>query len=406
MKHLKTMLAIFFLVLISSCSKDEGEASTDSPTGGSNNSNKVFVVGIEQKGSLRLPIILTNGVKNFLPIVADTEVDHLKIVVQNNDVYVTGVEKTSTNKMSIVLWKNGVQSRFSEAANNVEISQMIVDNGNVYVFGKERLADEGKFRYWKNGVATTIIDEYVTVLDDFKGNYVGKMVVTNNDVYCIGGEWNATGKIRTAKFWKNGVPTSIMDFKNNLDYLADIQVNGTDVCILYNQLNPTTSKQEVKLWKNNAVSIIASGTNSFFASEMVIKDGVEHILIEEGISFDGTKLVYLKNRVKTEITDGTSDVGISYIKVDGSNVCVAYEADSEGDLGVVTSGKYWFNGETKTLNGEGNFEIDVVFLAGKDVYMTSARGLDPKLWVNGTQTTLPFDATKDYTIINDVFVTQ
>ncbi len=403
MKYLKAIFSIFFLALITSCSNDDGGTTNEEPTEGSNNSNKVFVVGIEA-GENSVPVLWTNGVQTNLPIAANTEIDDLKISVQDNDIYIVGMETNLDNRTSsIVLWKNGVQSRFSEAANNVRIFQMIVDNGNVYVLGQERLAGGvDKFRYWKNGVATTIIDESVTILDDFKRNSVEKMVVFNNDVYCIGTEVNATGTIRTAKFWKNGVPTSITDFKNDFDFLSDIQVNGTEVSILYNQLNPTTSKQEVKLWKNNTVSIIASGENGFLASEMVIKEGVEHILIKEGISFDGTKLLYLKNRVKTEITDGTTDVGPSYIRVDGTNVCVAYEVDSE----FVFSVKYWLNGTTKTLNEEDISEIEALFLAGTDVYITSARGVDPKLWKNGTETTLKTKSPDAAYITNDVFVTQ
>ncbi|MEO7976675.1 hypothetical protein [Flavobacterium sp.] len=399
MQNLKIRLSIFLLILITSCSKDDGDSDS-----GIDSSNTVFVVGREAKGDFLVPVIWKNGEKSFLPAIADTDIDDLKVAVENNDLYVVGVETNSNNKMSIVLWKNGVQSRFSEAANFVEIKQIIVDNGSVYVLGEERLAGgEDKYRYWKNGTATTIINSSVTVDDDFEQNDVSKMVVVNNDVYCIGFEWNASGTILTGKYWKNAIPTAVSVFKDKIfDFLQDIQVNGNEVSILFNQLNTATFAQETKLWKNNVVSVLGSGSSDFFAAGMVIKEGVEHVLIEEKISDTKTKLLYLKDRVKTEITDGSSEVTRSFLNVDGSNVCVAYYTDF---IFTYTT-KYWLNGTTKTLNGFDKEPFDAFFLSGTDVYMTSSESNKPQFWVNGTQTELPFDASKNFTVANDVFVTK
>jgi len=404
MKHLKILLAIFFLVLITSCSNNDGEPATETPTGGTDNSNKVYVVGGEEKGGLIVPVIWTNGVKNFLPTVADTDVDDLKVAVENNNVYVVGVETNSNKDKSIVLWKNGVQSRFTQPVKYIEIMQLIVDNDNVYVLGKDYSNTEvEKYKYWKNGVATTIINSSVPISGDTEENRISEMVVANNDVYCIGYEWNTAATTLTAKYWKNAVPTNIAVFKDEIsDYVKDIQVNGTDISILYNQLNTTTFAQEAKLWKNNVTTVIASGNSDFYASELVVKDGVEHILIDEEISTSKTKVLYFKNRVKTEITDGSFDVDRSYMKVDGSNVGVAYYTD----LDFTYSMKYWLNGTTKTLTGNNFAVFDTFFLSGTNVYMTSSESSLPKLWVNATETVLAFDAAKSYTFASDVFVTK
>ena len=127
-------------------------------------------------------------------------------------------------------------------------------------------------------------------------------------------------------------------------------------------MNATTFKQEVKVWKNNTGSVIANGNNGFLGIGMVIEGDVEHILVRE-LMLNGTKLWYLKNRVKTEITDGTFDLEDCLFKVDGSNVCVAYLPD----LGSNNVVKYWLNGTTKSFNSVNRFEFDSVFLAGKDV---------------------------------------
>lgn len=404
MKHLKTIFAIFIFACIASCSSDDAEPTTDSQTEGSNNSNKVFVVGLEAKGNFTVPVLWTNGTKSYLPTVAETDVDDLKIAVENNDVYVVAVERNSNNKSSIVLWKNGVQSRFTQPAKQVTIEQLIVDNGNVYVLGREYFDDlKEKYKYWKNGVATTIMDSSVEVSDDYEENRMTKMVVANNDVYCIGAEWDSTGKTLTAKYWKNAVPTNITVFKDDIfDNVKDIQVNGTDISILYNQFSSSTFLEETKLWKNNEVSVIASGNNDFYASALIIKDGIEHIVVEEEITSTKTKVLYFKNRVKTEITDGNSNVTASYLGVNGSNVCIAYIAD----LVFNYSNKYWLNGTTKTLNGYDREPFDVFFMAGADVYMTCQYNTAPSFWKNGTQMSLPFESSNNYAAAFDVFVTQ
>lgn len=400
MKHVKTIVSFFLIVLITSCSNDDGPESDSQ----NNSSDKVFVVGVEAKGAFLVPVIWTDGKKNYLPTVADTDMDDLKVAVHNNDVYVAGVETTSAGKRSIVLWKNGIQSRFSSTADYVEIIQMIVDNGNVYILGKERLSGVSeKYTYWKNGVATPIINSSVAVANDSEENYVSKMTIANNDVYCIGYEWNTAGTVLTGKYWKNAVPTTVAIFKDEIfDFLQEIQVNGNDISIVYNQLNTATFAQETKLWKNNTVSVLASGTSDFFAAGMIIKDGVEHILIKEEISGAKTKLLYLKDRVKTEITDGSFDIAGSYIRVDGSNVCIAYYTD----LTFTYTSKYWLNGTTKTLSGHDEDPFDTFFLAGTNVYMTTKESFNPFIWINGKETALPFDANTNFAIAHDVFVTQ
>jgi hypothetical protein len=399
MKNLKNIFTLFLIILITSCSNDDGDSSTDGET----NSNKVVVVGREYKEDFFVPVIWENGEKKYLPSVAETDVDDLKVAVHNNDVYVVGIEDNLNTKRNIVLWKNGIQSRFYESAGYVNIDQLIVDNGNVYVLGTEYIIGfPEKYKYWKNGVPTAIINTSVLVSDDYEENYISKMVVSNNDVYCIGYEWNTTGTTQTGKYWKNAVPTDIAVFKDDIfDTMQDIQVNGNEVSILFNQRNPTTLRQETKLWKGNVVSVLATGSSEFFAAGMVIKDGVEHILIEEEISETKTKLLYLKDRVKTEITDGSFDVSRSYIKVDAGNVCIAYYTD----LIFTNTSKYWLNGETTTLNGYNLEPFDTFFLAGSNVYMTNRESENPLLWVNGKETALP-NSNSNFTAVFDVFVSQ
>lgn len=419
MKYLKTIFALFLITIIISCSKDENNsvAAVDlvitniSPATGPKNT-PVTIIGtgfsaINSENTVTIngkvcPLINSTATQLTVSIPPSAGSGKIKVKVGNTEAESADFEFVVTTTVT-TLAGNALGSDDGQGTNaqfNIPQGITIDVTGNLYV------ADMGNHRIRKitpNGFATTIINSFVVVANDFKENNVEKMVVANNDVYCIGTEFNATGTIRTAKFWKNAVPTSITDFKGNFDSLADIKVNGTEVSILYDQVNPTTLRPEVKLWKNNTTSVIATGNNGFSATAMIIKDGVEHILINEGITFDGTKILYLKNRTKTEITDGTTDVQRSYLRVDGSNVCVAYEVDS----GFSFSSKYWLNGTTNILNNDGVFEINAVFLAEKDVYITSAKSNNlPKLWTNGKETISKTNSTTSSYKVNDVFVTQ
>ncbi len=376
MKHLKTLFTIFFLVLITSCSSDDGETKTDSPTGGTENSNKVFVVGSEEIDSKVVPIMWIDGIKTTLSSEAGSNTEALAVFVENNDVYVVGKEEKE--KESIVLWKNGLRSRVSGLANIAIFKELVVDNGNVYILGIESIENEPAIiKYWKNGVSVVII----TSITSGKENRAEKMVVANNDVYLSGFEHKGESKF-TAKFWKNGKPTTIGNSTQN-SFGSSIIVEGTSVSVLFTEINSSTLREEVKLWKDNTVSLIATSSENIRAEQMIIKDNVRHILMNENSATVLGKFIYMKDNIKTQITpDGVSNDFLK-MQVDGSNVCIAYNENAKG--------KYWINGVTKTLVGLENVKSKNMFLSNEDVY-SLVRGFAKTLFLkNASPSTLPFD---------------
>lgn len=376
MKYLKAIFSIFFLALITSCSNDDGGTTNEEPTGGSNNSNKVFVVGSEEINSKVVPLLWVDGIKITLSSEAGSDTEALEVFVENNDVYIVGKEKKE--KESLVLWKNGVRSRVSGLGSFVAFKELIVDNGNVYILGIESFDDKPHIiKYWKNGVPVDIISS----IKSGKENRAEKMVVANNDVYLSGFEHKGESKF-TAKFWKNGKPTTIGNNTQN-SFGSSIVVEGTSVSVLFTEINNSTLREEVKLWKDNVVSLIATSSDNIRAEQMIVKDNVRHILMNENNATVLGKFIYLKDNVRTQITaDGVSNDFLK-MQVDGTNVCIAYNENAIG--------RYWINGVTKTLTGLENIKSKKVFLSNDDVY-SLVRGFAKTLFLkNATPSALPFD---------------
>jgi hypothetical protein len=389
MKYLKSLLAIFLFLLVASCSNDDGEQTIDTPTTGTENSNKVFVVGSEEINSKVVPIMWIDGIKTTLSSEADSNTEALAVIVENNDVYVVGKEKKE--KECIVLWKNGVRSRVSGLVDFVSFKELVVDNGNIYILGIEDIEsiqnESPIIMYWKNGVPVNII----TSITSGKENRAENMVVSNNDVYLSGWEHDDTGKF-TAKFWKNGIATTLSNSTQN-SFGSSIVVEGASVSVLFSEINSSTLRKEVKLWKDKNISLIATSSGDIRTEQMIIKDNVRHIVMNENFG----KLIYLKDNVRTEITpDGVSNDFLK-MQVDGTNVCIAYNDNAIG--------KYWINGVTKTLAGVENVKSKNMFLSNDDVY-SLVRGFAKTLFLkNATPSALPFDQST-LPVTEGIFVTK
>lgn len=236
MKTLKSIAAVAFvilLIILSSCSND------DTPTvknfyfvGGEGNVPKYWKNGVATE--------LTDG-KNYA--------DATAITVVGNDVYVAG------NDYSVAkYWKNGIATVLNDGTKAAYAYAITVVGNDVYVAGDYGGLEIGVATYWKNGVATA--------LTDGKHHAVARAItVVGNDVYVAGYEYNGSEISRlfngayitdgrsVAKFWKNGVATTLTDGQNNASANA-ITVVGDDVYVAGNDGNVA------KYWKNGVANIV------------------------------------------------------------------------------------------------------------------------------------------------------
>jgi len=241
MKTLKSIVAVAFVVLLSilsSCSNVDDTSTVKDFyfVGGEGNVPKYWKNGVATS--------LTDG-KNYA--------DAAAITVVGNDVYVAGYEYSSPSVAKY--WKNGVATALTDRTKWAQTSAITVAGNDVYVAGYETNdTNIAVATYWKNGVATE--------LTDGKHHAVARAItVVGNDVYVAGYEYNGSEISRLfygsyitdgrsiAKFWKNGVATTLTNGQNNASACA-ITVVGNDVYVAGYDGNVA------KCWKNGVANIV------------------------------------------------------------------------------------------------------------------------------------------------------
>ena len=120
-----------------------------------------------------------------------------------------------------MIWQGQVQLDLTDGSTTGDAavtSLFISDNGDVYAGGFEYTKDAGisVAKYWKNSNVTALTD-------GTKDAKVNSIFVVGSDVYACGYEVNGYGK-RNAKYWKNGVATTIITISNQSSELNSIFV--------------------------------------------------------------------------------------------------------------------------------------------------------------------------------------
>ncbi|MEJ7827880.1 MAG: hypothetical protein WKF91_06790 [Segetibacter sp.] len=88
----------------------------------------------------------------------------------------------------------------------------------------------------------------------------------SKDVYVAGGE--NTGTKGVAKYWKNGVATSLTNGTNSA-HAYSVYVSGTDVYVAGRESNGT--KYVAKVWKNGVAPSLTNGSNDGAAYSVLFR---------------------------------------------------------------------------------------------------------------------------------------
>ena len=96
---------------------------------------------------------------------------------------------------------------------------------DIYAAGREQYIA----KYWKNGVPTTLGKSG-------SSSDATAMAIAGNYIHIAGNEMNASGKY-VAKYWKNGIATSLTDGTRDA-FANDLFLNGNDVYIAGLELSP------------------------------------------------------------------------------------------------------------------------------------------------------------------------
>lgn len=236
------------------------------------------------------------------------------------------------------------------------------------------------------------------------GNDITFTTTTLADMYVSGNQ--ASGTNEDAKFWKNGVPTTI-GVGNPYMFTNDIFVSGTDVYIVGNQFvsNGVNSTWSVMLWKNGVPTVLMTSLNNAADATSVFVSGTDVYVAGYVFTTGGGGIAkFWKNGVATDLTSGALLSKALSIYVSGTDVYVA-GVESVPVIGGIA--KYWKNGVATSLS-TGFGEAEGIFVSGNDVYVCgyeqSPTGYSAAtLWKNGVATHLTTGLPREG-YAHDVFV--
>jgi hypothetical protein len=269
----------------------------------------------------------------------------------NAKVYIAGSSQNTTTETAHS-WLESTPTQLGTAGGYSRAIDNFVVGNDIYVAGSIYNAETQKFQavYWKNGVLTQLTSGTTTA-------EANAIYVVDNDVYVAGYEF--IGFIRIAKYWKNGVSTALSD--ENSDAL-DILVVGSDVYVCgYNVAN-SNATVTARYWKNGEPTTLGSSENCYATSIFVVGNDVYTA------GYIGTnappRAYYWKNTTRFSLGSGSVDAKANAIFVENNDVYVAgYERGN--DVNATQIAKYWKNGSATNLSSSGQRSAEA-----KDIFVS------------------------------------
>jgi hypothetical protein len=242
---------------------------------------------------------------------------------------------------------------------------------NIYLAGSE-LNAAGTFdiaKYWKNGVATSLTD-------GTKEAGVTSIFVSGNDIYVLVEETTQpqgpnTATVAVAKYFKNGVPTTLQASNPRVSKLVvlanDVYVSGYEY-----PLSGANTPRVPKYWKNGIPITLPNGNSNIvgYVSSMCIS-GNDIYVCGTGYNLAGVGIVkYWKNGVPFDLPNGTKTTYARDIFVSGTDVYVVGD-EHDNSVSIYNSKvKYWKNGiSTDVTDGNLRAFASTIFVTGTDVYV-------------------------------------
>ncbi|MBP6430738.1 MAG: carboxypeptidase regulatory-like domain-containing protein [Ferruginibacter sp.] len=311
---------------------------------------------------------LTNGnYSNTATGTATTSTVNLgTIAACGNTINLSGVYIAGAIDGRAVVWKDGIPTFLTgvpAGGSYAAATKVILYNNDVYVLGifndSTANGDIGTVKYWKNGVATTVVAGLTGGLID------ASFDVYNNDVYvtCV-----LDTVANQNRYWKNGVPVtlSLGPFTGGAE-VWDIQVVNGNVYVSGDASRGFES--QVVYWVNGLLNVMPSTSTSCYSEGGMYVSGTDVYIVGK----DSLDEVYWKNGIQTILSKNVSysSVSANTIFAQNNDVYVAghhYFSTPNIDYRNAT---YWknnlFNILTNYNNGEQADFMDI-FVKNNIVY--------------------------------------
>lgn len=245
----------------------------------------VYTAGWDFTGGIDNAKIWKNGVATVL---SNSNSRANSVYISGNDVYVAGFETNGTYDVA-KYWKNGTAITLTDGTKYAGASSIYVSGSDVYVAGYENSGSVDVACYWKNGIKVVLPN----VTSGGQYSRATSIVVSGGDVYVAGYQFNGTNEI--AKYWKNGDRFDLGSFSSRAH---SIFVSGSDVYVAGYE------KGVAKYWKNGVgTSLAATASYSAEAKSIFVSGSDVYVAVTEyNLSLEKAK--YFKNGVETILSNG------------------------------------------------------------------------------------------------------
>ena len=297
-------------------------------------------------------------------------------------VYVAGYNRAADAEA--VVWKNGMITSYSSTAPGqmFAVQRKGSDLYSVGYLGHPDSIQYALIYYWKNDTPHLITSG--------KGKLVSSMFVTDDDVYVTTSEFKSDMISMDARFWKNGIPTTLTDGAQMVNTTTDIFVSGSDVYVTGTSKKDQSSWPSGRLWKNGVSIPFENQDISVVNSVYVV--GTDVYMAGYELFSPNFRAKFWKNGVQTLLSDGSTQAKASDILSAGVDVYVVGEQGSASSSGN-TAAMVWKNGTASPLtNGSFSAAASSVVLFGNDLYVSGYQregsATVAVFWKNGTATVL------------------
>jgi len=250
--------------------------------------------------------------------------DAYAITLDGNDVYVAGVfhDREDITTDKPVYWKNGQLTYLSTNYPGDAANAIAVVNGKVYVAGW----DSGYHCYWVNGVRTRLKNAWAA-------SELHSLAVQGNDVYIVGED-----TLFHPCYLKNGVQTLL---PGNYSIAQTIAISGTDIYIAGQTTDNTTGNRIAMLWKNGVPAPLSDGSTDVLVSSIVVDGGDVYVCGNIKLASSYGPIVYKNGQVLSSaapasgtlyawdigIENGSVHVGGNQMVVPGQAVAATWSAN-------------------------------------------------------------------------------
>ncbi|WP_310554957.1 hypothetical protein [Flavobacterium sp.] len=261
-------------------------------------------------------------------------------------------------------------------------AQPIGNNVTIHTAGSKNATATSRSiaQYWENGTPTDITNGTFDAVAE-------SIVVTENGDKHIAGYEKNTNDNTVAKYWKNGIVTSLpATILGQSSSANDLAVSGNDVYISGNEDSDNGNSIAI-YWKNNVKEYLSSSTNDTNTTAIAVANNKSYVSGYEKNGNVSTAYIWI-NGIATSLSPGSHNSQATDIFVVGTKV---YVSGSELLAGK-TVALYW---ECDTANGLNftvhylsdalNFALATsITVIGNDVFTGGVENLWSKYWKNNT----------------------